>query len=522
MTRTTAPRKRRPILRAIGVVALVAVLMYTAFAVFLATRPVVISLDAVKRFRDGLPVARVPEDAAWPAYRDALEAMGFESALGLKDKSVNDALGMWPGGPEWTSVAAWVDANQPAFAAARSASRRPLFGFPIGQAYNGADADFFRGFRGVADVEHLGSHVSDRDHFPMFAMSLPHLGVMRRLAQSVQADTLRAIEQGDGERATQDLESIMAISIHVPEGRLLIGDLVGIAIRGVAVRSATAALEWRPQVFTDDQLRRLQAAFRSVPAALERIDLSAESLAFEDVVQRMYSDDGNGDGWFVPTTQQFGLVQVVEGSSAGVKPEASPVWAVPAFVGALRPIGALAVAGRKDTLANHRELFDRYERVSVALPVAALQAVREIDAALLQRTSGRSRASRWFLEGLLTPALGPAIVNFALERASRESACAAIAAELFHRANKRWPTSAAELAPFNGGIVPADPWGDGPIRMANDDAGFRMWSIGRDGKDGGGDPAQASGLSTNPNPRGDAPADWVWFAPRGNLERWRN
>jgi hypothetical protein len=29
-------------------------------------------------------------------------------------------------------------------------------------------------------------------------------------------------------------------------------------------------------------------------------------------------------------------------------------------------------------------------------------------------------------------------------------------------------------------------------------------------------------LSTNPNPRNDAPADWVWFAPRGNLDRWKN
>ena len=138
-----------------------------------------------------------------------------------------------------------------------------------------------------------------------------------------------------------------------------------------------------------------------------------------------------------------------------------------------------------------------------------------------QYSSARQRA-RYFLESLLGPALGQAAVNFAVDRASRESACAAIAAELFHRANKRWPTSAAELAPFNGGTAPMDPWADAPIRMAEDKDGFRMWSIGRDGKDDGGDPAQASGVSTNPNPRNDAPADWVWFAPRGNLDRWKD
>ena len=113
---------------------------------------------------------------------------------------------------------------------------------------------------------------------------------------------------------------------------------------------------------------------------------------------------------------------------------------------------------------------------------------------------------------------------------ARYVACAAIAAELFHRANKRWPTSAAELAPFNGGKAPADPWADAPIRMAEDKDGFRMWSVGRDGKDDGGgnlrtlDAGGAIVTSTSPNHsdlRGQ-PMDWVWFAPRGNLDRWRN
>ena len=62
----SAPRKRRPILRAIGLAVLVAFVTYAAFAVYLATRPVVISLDAVQRFRESLPVGHGADDAAWP------------------------------------------------------------------------------------------------------------------------------------------------------------------------------------------------------------------------------------------------------------------------------------------------------------------------------------------------------------------------------------------------------------------------------------------------------------------------
>jgi len=266
-----APRKRRPILRAIGLVVLAFVVVYASFAIYLATRPVVISFDAVQKFRDSLPKPAKADDAAWPAYRDALVASGYVNASGVKNKAVSDSIGAWPGADGWAPVSTWIDANQPAFAAARAASKRPVLGFPLAQEPTGADADFFPD---APDVGVPGKDGSNREHFPMFTMSLPHLSSLRALGMVLQADMLRAVEQGDGERATQDLEAMMALSVHVPEGRLLIGDLVGMAIRGAATRAATAAVEWKPQIFTEVQLKRMQAALRSVPPELERIELA--------------------------------------------------------------------------------------------------------------------------------------------------------------------------------------------------------------------------------------------------------
>lgn len=508
--------KRRSPLRLALRVALVVVAAYAAFAIYLATRPVVIAFDPVQKFRASLPKAVKPDDAAWPGYRDALVAMGYRGSKQMNE-TVSKALGAKPGDEGWSIVRPWIDANQAAVASSRQAAKRPVFGFPLGEPYAGADAEFFKD---SPDPGFLNLDGRNREHFPMFAMSLPHLSPARAVSLALMSDLFRAVESGDGERATADTEALIALSIQVPESRLLIADLVGMAIRRQAVTAVTAVLEWKPGVFTDVQLARMQAAMRSVPSALERIDLAAERLMFEDVVQRMYSDDGRGDGWFVPNLAQLrGFLGLVEGSSAG-SPRGSNAWLVASCVGALRPLAAFTVAGRRDTLEHQRALFSRLEQVPVDRPVTTLAAVRQIDAELERQSRDKVQASRWFLESLLTPALSQAIVNFAADRASREAVCAAIAAERFHRANKRWPVSAPELASFNGGVTPADPWGEGAVRMSADDAGFRIWSVGRDGKDDGGDPS--SSASTNPNPRGDASGDWVWFAPRGNLDRWRS
>lgn len=252
----TVPGRRRPVLRTIGLVVLAVVVVYAALAIYLATRPVVISFDAVQTFRDSLPRPAKPADAAWPAYRDALVSLGWERGS-QKDPAVEDNLGNGPGQQGWTEISAWVDANQAAIASARAASKRPMFGFPLAQERAGADAAFFPEAAGGSQS---GMDNSDREQFPMLSVSLPHLGTLRGLANVLLADMFRAAEQGDGERATQDIEAAMALSIHLPEGRLLISDLVGIAIRARTARDVLATLEWKPELFTDAQLTRIQAA----------------------------------------------------------------------------------------------------------------------------------------------------------------------------------------------------------------------------------------------------------------------
>ena len=110
------------------------------------------------------------------------------------------------------------------------------------------------------------------------------------------------------------------------------------------------------------------------------------------------------------------------------------------------------------------------------------------------------------------PALGKVEFDFQIDRANRDACVISIAAELYHRANGTWPASATDLAPLCNGKTPQDPWNGKPILMETDANGFRMWSVGRDGVD------QRGNLEKSTQAKDSV--DWVWLAPRGNLDRW--
>jgi len=75
---------RKPINRAFGLtlkwsarVIGACVLLYAVVAISMSMNSPKVSFDPIKRFRESLPVAKSPDQLAWPAYRDALVEMGL-------------------------------------------------------------------------------------------------------------------------------------------------------------------------------------------------------------------------------------------------------------------------------------------------------------------------------------------------------------------------------------------------------------------------------------------------------------
>jgi hypothetical protein len=416
----------------------------------------------------------------------------------------------------------------------REAMREPVLGFPLGLPTSDADARLFGRDAAAAkspDAQKLG------DSFPMFALRLPYLTTLRTAARILAVDMLAAAEEGDGERATRDAEAAMALSVHAQEGRLLVGDLVGEAIRQMALQRMTAMLEWKSALFSDAQLARMQAAAMGVPDALQHVNLDTERLYFEDVVQRLYTDDGNGDGLFRPTASQLGALGVLNGPQA-VRPDHSRGMddrLVSAASHVIAPAAAMYVAGRREMLELYETMISRYEQ-DASLPLRDMEHAKGIisDAELGRMMMHPSERIRWYLVAYMTPALGQVSHAFAIDRAQCLATATAFAAERYRRAHGAWPVDAACLVPEFMPRVPEDPWSGKPVLMSTDGDGFRIWSVGRDGVDDRGDLTRhvpefvgqrELASTTNPNvqiPPGAGPTvDWVWFAPRGNLERWK-
>jgi hypothetical protein len=545
--RAAAIAKRSPIDRAFGQVLRVTgyavagiVLLYASFAAYLHFQSPAIKADTLAAYRDRLAKAATPGDDAWPLYRSAFLALGLAvddpERMSEGAKAVGDVP--YAGMPGWDAAVAWVEvpARQAALETLRAAAARPVFGFPAAREFDAEDARLF-GADAARQMRELVATRDDPTKFPMLGVLLPQLAAVRGAARIMAADAVRAAERGDGARFVDDIEAMVRMSVHAADGRVMIGDLVGMAVRSVAIDRALATLEWKPDLLDAGQLARLQRAFESVPPAFRRIDLGAERLMWVDLEQRLYTDDGDGNGWFrLDRDALLPLIGTVESSSRGMNDilEGSAMHAASlAAVTISGPAAALIVADRRTT----HEFFERWAtriEESSALPLRDHATVAALDRELRDATA--ADPVNLLLPRLLMPSLGRAVERFAVDRARCDAAAAVCAALRFRADTGAWPARAEDLAPRYVPAVPLDPWTGLPIHMASDANGFRMWSVGEDGRDDGGDPramdpdfdgARATMRALRRDDRnasnwaGEIPRiDWVWFAPSGTLDRW--
>ena len=543
---TSANDQRSPLRRAVRrfltwtVRAIFAVtVLYLAFGAWLWFNEPVIRIDHVAVLRAMMPVAVSPEQAVWPDFRDQMVAMGLGADDPAHESAGVEAMDAmpYPGSEQWAGAREWLTANAAPLATLRDTTRRPVFGFPIGVPVSEADARLL-GKRLLPSAS--SSSAASASEFPMFSILLPHLAPLRTAARILAVDMFAAAEIGDGERATRDAEAGIALSIHAQEGRFLVNDLVGVAMRRMTLGRMIALLEWKPELFTDSQLARMQAAATSVPAQLQHLNLDSERLGFNDVVQRMYTDNGNGDGWFRPSLAQMealGLAMALGETNPDAPGDMTQQMAAASGV-ILAPFAALYVAGRRDMLDRYNTIISRYEE-DASLPLRDFDHSRgaESDNEIETMMGGTTERWRWCLVSFLTPALGKASRVSAVGRAVCLATATGYAAERYRRAHGAWPNAASDLVPAFMATVPEDPWSGKPVLMSSDADGFRIWSIGRDGVDDRGDlticiPAvvgehPGESASTNPDvrvpwnaPQNGPTTDWVWFAPRGDFTRW--
>ena len=470
------------------------------------------------------PYAAVSEQQrAWPHYLAALERLKLVTAPSIViEDAENQTVENWLTGPadgellknyhELTAVERevvdeWLDEREEFLAMVRKAAAHEQLGLESG-VYTPRYQQLFKVdySEGIPGLE-----------APVIYVLLPHVQAMRGMSRMLLADFYRSISAKDGNRALADIQALLGIARHSGDGPWLVNGLVKCAILNKTATCLEEVFDNQAELWTDRQLAGLAHQLITIPLDVNDY-VEGERIAFYDVVQRLYSDNGAGDGYLTgegikQLDREFG--PMVETSPRNPFSE----WQYRAIA----PASYFVAASRKEILAKHRELWGKL----TAEAERPLWDPLPEDEAILDWFNQTSLVEKYQYAPLmiLIPAFRSATVAFEKANGRLEGVLCGIALELYRREHGDWPESMARLAPQWLPRVPVDRINGGELEYRIEGDKPVVYSLGRDGDDDGGVlPKSCRGESENcrvespaENIQPNEDGDWVIWDLR-NLE----
>lgn len=488
----------------IGCTLLLALVVYGVAAARLLLASPAVSHDYLADLN--ATAAAVPEaDRAWPIYRAALMSL-----YGSDWEAAAPNVGVQPGDEGWKTMSVFLASNQPALALLREASAKPGLGFITGFAIAPEDQVLVR--RGVRptgeDTVEKQSPVtspSENDNPVLMRVQLFQLMHLRRASLLCASDAFRAAEEKDGKTVVADLEAMIGMAEHVREIPMMIDDLVSISILTRAMGAAGLLLAEHPELFTDDDLTRLAHRFASFSGGGSiRVHLTGERIMFLDVLQHVYTDDGDGSGRITGEGLEF--LRLLDQQSASFQAQAPLL--VSSAEKALAPVRGFLMADRAEMLRE----YDALTALAAAETATPLWQRGESRIEVHLSRSDDSPLDRARYQPLLRliPVFRHVSVTGELTTQMRDALLTAIALELYRRRHGAWPQSLQSLAPELLPTVPRDRFDGRPLKYRLIDGSPVLYSVGTDLDDDGGKP-----LDLGPRGRG-RPGTYAarWLPPQ--------
>ncbi len=456
---------RRSLLRTALVIAAVLAAVYLLAASWVWSRQPTVAFDPVARMQELTPRAESGADA-WTAYKSALKWMradGQGRGFGLSEL-MNLTLDTEPGKPMWTTVAPMLDAHADQLKALRAAAAMPTLGYVPRIEHAAEDLDYF-------GLEPTTSNSPLEQEFPAIAITLPYLGELRAAGRLLRLDALLAAERGKGSQAVDDVEAILRVGAHCSQLPVLLGSLVQYSLITSAAHTAVAALALKPDAFKQADLKRLDELFASITPEVTRMHVDGERVMMDDMLQRLYTDDGDGSGRLIPGGAAR-LMTAVQMIPADGVPESGPFAATAFLLGPVLVLnsqtraetrqewdGVLAEAASQSVLPQWRQAFPRADALFAAGP--------------------RTESVSFSPAAILTPAVSSAANSASRTRIYPAIARTQVALERFKRDKGRWPEMLNELVPGYLPSVPQDEFANAPLMYAVAGGKPRIWSVGK-------------------------------------------
>jgi hypothetical protein len=499
-------RRRRRLLVSGGVVFVLVLASLVGFPLLNSAKKPKITYDFMAELN--APIQAVPvEQHAWPRLRDGVLALrraaherltpesAFVPADGASLHAFSDAGELhagWFGAastPEtyaeedfsWSSsvdlnsfaltpsiVRAYFLEQQPVLERMREACTMPVLGAPysLGMLEDPADQAFFYTPSEHAALAAQPPNTSISGQSAV-AVGLPHLAELRAMGRLLAADAALATEAGDGSRAVDDLVAMLGLARLAHQDPFLIEQLVATSIQKLAIQELQELLTRMPQAFSGEDLARLAAVLEGPDAEVTPYSLEGERIFFKDFLQRVYSDDGAGNGVLL-------IGQIDERtSSLGGLPDVVTLI--------VSPFMSSMAFSRKEAATLHEELIEEYD-ATTRQPAWAMDmsAFDQTVAKVSPQGSGFFETLSHLPFTLLWSSYKQTINTYLLAAARRDRMRLIVALMRYERDHGAWPEALTQLVPDHLSEVPLDPADGAPLRY--DVRGGRplLWSIGRD------------------------------------------
>jgi Na+-transporting methylmalonyl-CoA/oxaloacetate decarboxylase gamma subunit len=289
---------------------------------------------------------------------------------------------------------------------------------------------------------------------------MPELRDFRGLCSAVRGRAKLAAAEGNIDQAVGDIVTCYRFGSHVSDSPILIEQLVGIAIRAIALDTTFEIL---------DRAKAAEAWMGSLQSRIEQLsidesfipDMRAEKFMLLDIIQRVFTDDGKGNGRI---DMESANSMLSEGTT-----ESEEV------------IRSLQKHSRRETTEAVEKLFEYYEFLIRKTPWQRrnenVEARKEIEKITKDNV----------LIGILCPAYVRVAEVFARCRAHTDALITTLALLRYKADKGQFPEKLDELVSASYlKALPSDPFGGGPLVYKQLGEDFILYSCGQDCDDDGG------------------------------------
>ena len=233
------------------------------------------------------------------------------------------------------------------------------------------------------------------------------------------------------------------------------------------------------QPFSEQQLVRIQQAVER-DSLVEYFDLGGERAMTLDVLQRAFTDDGNGDGRItaegLELMQNVSVIYQSQQAKLEIQGRLQKTWE-----SVSAPLALMTMPTRKQMVATYESFLTKAE---IALGMAYYEHP-EFDFEIQDGDSGNP------LLDLFLPAVYQLRQAIVLRTGNQSGTVAAIAVYRYQQKHGKLPTSLNQLVGEFLDEIPIDQCNGQPLHYRTTSDGFAIYSIGLDGVDDGGDAIMA-------------------------------